>query len=73
MIVNILAPLFMGLMAIANLILLAAIVFALLGYFGKVKTDQPKHYAMAAKLLLIYALMMLVGLGTCLSLVLVGA
>ena len=73
MIENILAPIFMGLMAIANLILLAAIVFALRGYFGKVKANQPKHYAMAAKLLLIYALTMLGGLGTCLSLVLVGA
>ena len=73
MIENILAPLFIGLLAISNIILIIAIIFALMGYFGKVETDKSKHYAMAGKLLLIYALMMLIGLGSCLTLVLAGA
>ncbi|WP_230655930.1 hypothetical protein [Psychrobacter sp. I-STPA10] len=73
MIENILAPLFMGLLALSNVILIVAVIFALLGYFGKVESDKAKHYAMAGKLLLIYALIMLIGLGSCLTLVLAGA
>ena len=73
MIENILAPLFIGLASLANMILLIAIIYALMGYFGKVASNKPKHYATAAKLLLIYALIMLIGLGSCLTLVLAGA
>lgn len=73
MIVSILAPLFIGLVSLAHIILLIAIIYALMGYFGKVEADKPKHYATAGKFLLVYALIMLIGLGSCLTLVLAGA
>lgn len=73
MITNILESLFIGLISLAHIILLIAIIYALMGYFGKVASDKTKHYATAAKLLLIYAFIMLIGLGSCLTLVLAGA
>ena len=73
MIENFLEILFIAILTLSNLFLIAAIIFAMLGYFGKVESDKSKYYAMAGKLLLIYALMMLIGLGSCLTLVLTGA
>ena len=69
MVTNILEFIFIGALTLSNIILLAAVIFALLGYFGKDTAQQPKRYAMAAKLLLIYALIFVVGFGGCLIMV----
>lgn len=51
--------------AIAHGILVISIIFALLGYFDKDEGKRSKHYALSAKILLIYALMFVVGFGVC--------
>lgn len=50
---------------IAHIVLLVAIIFAIAGYFNKDEAKKSKDYTTAAKLLLIYALMFVVGFGTC--------
>lgn len=64
-----LAPLFIGVLSLAHIILLIAVIYALMGYFGTVEADKPKHYATASKLLLVYALMFVVGLGSCVAVI----
>lgn len=70
---DVLIPLFIGISVISQIILLVAVIFALLGYFGKEASAKQRYYTKAAKLLLIYALMFVVGLGSCLVLVSTGS
>ena len=67
---NVLLVIFSFTSGIASLVLSIAVILALIGYFTKNNIEkQQEYYTNAGKLLLVFALLFVLGLGSCVGLI----